>query len=74
MPLTRKTLRQFDEQMNKLESYFHDLVHLSLPVDDYLNRFFLVLEKKQKDYFENQVDAVVRREIGFKINQIPPDF
>lgn len=58
--------------MDKLEAIFHDLIHQGFHIDEYLSRFFFVLEKRLAKLFENIDTRIIKMDV--QIEKIPEDF
>lgn len=83
MPLTRKTISQFRNQMDKLEMIFNDLIHSGISlspiqqgfqVDEFMNRFFLVMDKRIKAFMDSIDAKIMMKEAIMDESDIPHDF
>ncbi|CAK81341.1 unnamed protein product (macronuclear) [Paramecium tetraurelia] len=52
-PLIRKNIRQFDDQMKKLNQTFGHMIVNGFHIDDFLKKFFFVLDKRLHKFFDH---------------------
>lgn len=53
LPLVRKNIQQFDDQMQKLSLTFGNLIVKGFHIDEFLKKFFQVIDKRVKVFFDN---------------------
>ncbi|CAD8110125.1 unnamed protein product [Paramecium primaurelia] len=73
-PLIRKNILQFDDQMKKLNLTFGHMIVNGFHIDDFLKKFFFVLDKRLHKFFDHLDQSVFKLDGKQSQELIPGDY